>query len=313
MDFSFIDKVYDPFLKRSVVRWVLELPGAGCEWYKKTGGCTMCGFNQSTYKYTFNGKLYPHFVFRLIFFWARLLVNKAKPETLVIYNGGSFLNDKEIPLKTQLAILRFVSRHPTINKIMVESRAEFVTEIKLRQYKEALGEKKLEIAMGLESADDKIRNECLKKGMSKATFEKAIKLCQIFEIQTFAYVFLKPYCLTEKEAVDDAVKSIRYCFQVGVDEVSLSCAFVQTGTMLYELYQAKKFLPPKLWSIIEVIQKTALLGPVRIGSFDDEPPPIARPQNCDTCNFEINEAIDYYRHTLDLEIFKDLTCDCKQM
>ena len=312
MDFSFIDKVYDHFWQKIVDRWVLELPGAGCEWFKKTGGCTMCGFNQSTYKFTFGGKLYPHFIFLLIFYYAYWLIRKAKPEILVIYNGGSFLSDKEIPLKTQLAILKFVRQHPTIKKIMVESRAEFVNEIKLRQYKDALGEKKMEIAIGLESADDKIRNECLKKGLSKATFEKAIKLCQIFNIQTFAYVFLKPHCLTEKEAVEDAVKSIEYCFQTGVDEVSLSCAFVQEGTLLHELYVRNEFQPPTFWSIIEVIQRTAHLGPVRIGSFDDDPPPIAQPHNCGQCDAELLVAIEHYRLHQDPIIFAGLTCTCKK-
>jgi len=312
MDFSFIDKIFEPFWQKCVDRWVLELPGAGCEWFKKTGGCTMCGFNQATYKYTFGGKLYPHIVFMAIFYWAYCQILKSNPEILVIYNGGSFLNDKEIPAKTQLAILNFVRRHKTIEKIMVESRAEYVNEIKLRQYKEALGEKKLEIAIGLESADDKVRNECLKKGMSKATFEKAVKLCKIFDIQTFAYVFLKPHCLTEKEAVKDAIKSIKYCFKVGIDEVSLSCAFVQVGTLLHKLYQRGEFQPPTLWSIIEVIQKTAHLGPVRIGSFDDDPPPIAKPHNCGECDFGVLVAIEDYNLYLNPMFFDGRTCDCKK-
>ena len=312
MDFSFIDKVFEPFWQKLVDRWVLELPGAGCEWFKKTGGCTMCGFNQSTYKYTFGGKLYPHFVFMLLFYWAKFLIRKAKPEILVIYNGGSFLSDKEIPLKTQLAILKFVRQHKTIKKIMVESRAEFVNEIKLRLYKNAIGPKELEIALGLESADDKVRNECLRKGLSKEVFEKAVKLCHDFGFQTFAYVFLKPHCFNEKEAVEDAVKSIEYCFQVKVDEVSLSCAFVQEWTMLHELYQAGKFQPPTLWSIIEVIQRTAQLGPVRIGSFDDDPPPIAKPHNCGECDFGVLVAIEDYRLYLDPIFFDGRTCDCKK-
>ena len=120
MDFSSVKTIYDPLQKKSIKRWVLELPGAGCEWYKKTGGCTMCGFNQSTYKYTFGGKLYPHFLFMLLFYYAYLVIRKTKPELLVIYNSGSFLSDKEIPLKTQLAILKFVRNHSTIKKIMVE-------------------------------------------------------------------------------------------------------------------------------------------------------------------------------------------------
>jgi len=311
MDFSSVATIFDPLQKKQIKRWVLELPGAGCEWYKKTGGCTMCGFNQSTYKYTFGGKLYPHFIFMLLFYYAYLIIRKTKPELLVIYNGGSFLSDKEIPLKTQLAILNFVRKNPTIKKIIVESRAEFVNAAKLQLYKEAIGGKKLEIALGLESADDKIRNECLKKGMSKETFAKAVKLCHAFDFQSFAYVFLKPYCLNEKEAVEDAIKSIEYCFQTGIDEVSLSCAFVQENTALHELYQLGQFQPPTLWSIIEVIEKTAHLCPVRIGHFDDEPPPIAIPQNCPKCNEKVLTAIENYRQTHDLQVFAELNCECK--
>jgi len=313
MDFSYIESIYDPLWKRMVYRWVLELPGAGCEWFKKTGGCTMCGFNQSTYKFTFGGKLYPPFVFRLIFYYAYWLIRKAKPEILVIYNGGSFLSDKEIPPKTQLAILNFVRQHKTIKKIMVESRAEFVNPEKIAEYKYALGDKELEIAFGLESANDRVRNDCLNKGMSKKTFARAIRLCKsFFGFKSFAYVFLKPHCLNEREAIEDAVKSIEYCFKTGVDEVSLSCAFVQQNTPLHELYKLGQFQPPTLWSIIEVIQKTADLGPVRIGSFDDEPLPIAQPHNCGQCDPELLVAIEHYRLHQDPAIFTGLTCACKK-
>lgn len=320
MDFSFIDNVFDHFWQRTVNRWGLELPGAGCEWYKKTGGCTMCGFNQSTYKYTFGGKLYPHFVFMIIFYWAYWLILKANPEILVIYNGGSFLSDKEIPHKTQLAILNFVRRHKTIKKIIVESRAEFVTEEKLQLYKKAIGDKELEIALGLESADDKVRNECLRKGLTKGTFEKAVKLINDSGFKSFAYVYLKPHCLTEEEAVINAMQSIVYCFQIGVDEVSLSCAFVQANTHLEKLYNQGEFVPPKLWSVIKVITQTAHFGPVRIGHFDDTPPPIAIPHNysgkdektvCPLCNQKVMTAIENYRETHDIRVFDGLTCSCE--
>lgn len=307
MDFSFIDEVYDPLQKKLVKRWVLELPGAGCEWYKKTGGCTMCGFNQSTYKFTFGGHLYPSFVFTALFKYAYSLVKEQKPEVLVIYNGGSFLSDNEIPLQTQLNILHFVREHTTLQKIMVESRAEFVTPEKIEQYKSAIGEKTLEIALGLESANDEVRNICLKKGMSKQTFEKAVMLCKASGMQVFAYVFLKAHCLDEKAAVEDAINSIKYCFNKGVDEVSLSCAFVQKGTPLYDLYQKGEFKPPTLRSIVKVIESTHLDGPVRIGSFDDDPPPIAQPSNGDDTDALFEQAIRLYRHSHDVKVFEILT------
>ena len=311
MDFSSVDTIFDPLLKRKSRRWLLELPGAGCEWWKKSGGCTMCAFNQATQRYTFGGKLYPNFIFMLLFYYAYQQVKRKNPELLVIYNGGSFLSDKEIPEKTQLAILRFVEKHPTIKKIMVESRADLITGGKLSRYAEAIDGKDLEIAIGLESVDDAVRNGCLKKGLTKKKFEQAIALCHQVGFSVFAYVFLKPPCLSEKEAIEDAVRTIEYCFKVGVDEVSLSCAFVQKDTILYELYKRKEYTPPRLWSIIEVILRTSSLGPVRIGHFDDDPTPIAFPQNCPTCTAEVMAAIEKYRLSHDIATFEGLNCDCK--
>ena len=307
MNFSFIDEVFDPLQKKLVKRWVLELPGAGCEWYKRTGGCTMCGFNQSTYKYTFGGHLYPHFLFMLLFYYAYSLVKKEEPEVLVIYNGGSFLSDKEIPRRTQLAILDFVRHHPTLRKIMVESRTEFATDEKLFDYKRAIGNKKLEIAFGLESANDEVRNQCLKKGLSKKEFRRAVMEAKSLGFEVFAYVYLKPHCLDEEAAVLDAIESIKFCFNAKVDEVSLSCAFVQKGTHLYQLFQEGLFKPPTLRSIIKVIKETANLGPVRIGSFDDEPPPIAKPSNMDSTDEKFLLAIDLYGRSHDVKVFEVLT------
>jgi radical SAM enzyme (TIGR01210 family) len=173
----------------------------------------------------------------------------------------------------------------------------------------------------LESSDDEIRNNCLRKGLSKDTFEQAVRLCHQFDFKVFAYVYLKPHCLNEEDAIKDAINTIKYCFKVGVNEVSLSCAFVQANTLLEKLYQEGEFIPPKLWSIIKVIQATAKLCPVRIGHFDDEPPPIAIPHNyrhgneqavCPLCNDKVMKAIEKYRQTHDTGVFNSLHCDCQE-
>jgi radical SAM enzyme (TIGR01210 family) len=311
MDIAFVDHIYDPLEKKRTKRWVQELPGAGCAHYKKTGGCTMCGFNQELDKYNFKGRLYPHWFFMLIFYFCYFLVRRQRPEALYIYNGGSFLNDQEIPRKTQLAILNFVRKHKKIHKVLLETRAEFVTEEKLTEYHEAIGDKKLEIALGLESADDKVRNQCLKKGLSKDTFERAVTLCQEYSFPAFTYVFLKPHCLDEKKAIEDAVSTIKYCFEVGVSEISLSCAFIQRDTLLEKLWRLGEYKPPTLWSIIEVVERTAEFGPVRIGMIDDTPAPLDLPKNCPLCTEAVRAAIEKYRQTNDSTIFERLACRCK--
>ena len=311
MTWSFVKNIYDPILGRNVKTWILEIPGAGCEHYKKTGGCTMCGFNQNMEKYNFGGKLLPWFFYMILFYIGYLAIWKYKPEVLVIYNGGSFLNDREIPKKTQMKILQFVRQNSLITKIMVETRANYATAEKLALYKKEIGDKILELAFGLESVDDMVRNVCLKKGLRKKDFESAVAEAKALDIKTFTYIYLKPHCFEEKEAVEDAIKSIEYCFSVGVDEVSLSCAFIQRDTLLFKLWNARKFIPPTLWSIIEVIQRTSALGPVRIGSFDDEPPPLEVPHNCQKCNDKVMSAIEFYRSSHYLLIFNGLDCECK--
>jgi radical SAM enzyme (TIGR01210 family) len=194
-----------------------------------------------------------------------------------------------------------------LQKILVESRAEFATEQKLLAYKKAIGNKKLEIAFGLESANDEVRNHYLKKGMSRQTFESAVALCKAQGIEVFAYVFLKAHCLTEEGAIQDAIESIKYCFEKGVDEVSLSCAFIQPHTLLHKLWKEGKYQPPELSSIVKVIEATANLGPVRIGSFDDDPPPIAKPSNLDSSDEKFILAIDLYRKSHDVKVFEVLT------
>ena len=147
--------------------------------------------------------------------------------------------------------------------------------------------------------------------MSRQIFERAIAICKEPGVLTFAYVFLKPEGLTEEEAIEDAVATIRYCHGLGVNEVALSCAFVQEGTSLCQSYRKGNFQPPKLWSVIKVVESTGLLMSVAIGGFSDEPPPIAVPSNCPDCNQVVMAAIQTYRENHQLSAFDGLQCDCK--
>jgi hypothetical protein len=309
--FSYCDMSFDFAQGKAVPRWVLLLPGAGCEWYKKTGGCTMCGFNQSTRLYTLGGRLLPSFVFNFLYWLGGRKARRVKPEQLTIYNGGSFLSDREIPLAFQLGVCEKVARHENLGSLLVESRAEFVTEGKLDQFLALLGGKKLWVAIGLECVTDEIRNRYFRKGLSRESFERAVKLLRDKGCSVLAYVFLKPLYLKEGEAIEEAVKTIEYAFRVGVSEVALECAFVQQGTAAEISYRRGEFRPPRLWSVIEVAQRARSLGPVRIGGFSDEPPPIAIPENCPVCTPLVANAIDEYRRTNDIRFLDGLTCGCR--
>ena len=95
---------------------------------------------------------------------------------LNIYNNGSFFNENEIPSEARRAILRMVNHTSSIQKLLVECRPEFITESVIRETKALLPDKELEIAIGLETADDVHRRIAVNKGFSMRQFSKAAEI-----------------------------------------------------------------------------------------------------------------------------------------
>jgi hypothetical protein len=124
-------------------------------------------------------------------------------------------------------------------------------------------------------------------------------------------VFLKPIHVAEKPAINEAIDTITYAFQIGSYEVALESGFIQQGTVMELLYNRGDYRSPWLWSIIEVVRKTYRLGPVTIGGFEDEPPPIDIPYNCQECSPRIMGLFEEYKKTHDVRLFDGLECQCK--
>ena len=308
--FSRVDQFHDYESRRVACRWTLLLPGAGCEWAKKSG-CYMCGFSK-TVDEIYQGRQPTAFELSSIYRIGKSLVEQYQPDVLAIYNAGSFLNDKEIPLSVQLDIFEDAARYPTLKSVMVETRPEYVTSEKLSKLTSQLQGKKLQLAIGLEVASDFVRKHCINKGFTRKTFEAAVKRAKAEGADVLTYVFLKPLYLSEKEAITEAIETIKYAFGVGSDAVALEAAFVQEGTVMHKHFLEGCFRPPWLWSIIEVVRSCAHLGPVFIGGFEDEPPPIAVPMNCGLCDPAVTKTFAKYNVTLDIRLLCNTHCSCKE-
>ena len=272
----------------------------------------MCGFKFRIDEITKEIKISPRELIE-IYKAAKHMVAEETPENLTIYNGGSFLNNDEIPLEVQLEICEDVSSTSSIKVLFVESRPEFVTEEKVSLLVSKLGEKKLKVGLGLECVSDDIREKCVNKGLSKKDFEKAVMLLRNNEARILTYVFIKPLYITEREAISEAIRTTNYAFQVGSNEVTLEAALVQKGTRMEEVYRKGNFRPPWLWSVIEVLKATYRLGTVNVGDFTDEPPPIATPYNCERCSTKIVSLFNKYKERHKIDIFENIDCDCKSI
>lgn len=306
-NFSYVSRRYSLYLKKTVNRWTLMFPGSGCEYWKKTGGCTMCGFNNATQSFT-KGRLLPSFVFEFIYHISKLNLT-AEPDEVAIYNGGSFWNDNEIPSKFQRFLLNKIG-NGNARRILIENRCEYITEEKIRDAVILLGGKKLMVGIGLESSDDYIRNKLIGKGLSKKSFEEKVAILREYNANILAYIFLKPLELSEEQAYADVIASIQYALSVGVSEIEISCAFVQENTPMFLAYSSGRFLPPSLWTILKIVEQVRKNNwPVSIGGFSDEPPPIAIPSNCNDCSDLIYKAIERFRQE---RILSDIPeCECK--
>ncbi len=308
--FSQIDQVFNTEEKKRVSCWTLLLPGSGCAWAKNSAGCHMCGFKVKIDQVN-RGKSASTSKLMTIFQLGKSLTRGSSPYSLSIYNGGSFLNDEEIPPQVQEEICREVERSSSIRQLIVESRPEFITEKKIKLLTSLLKRKKLRVAIGLEAVSDYVREVCINKGFSTGDYERAMEILQKNAAKTSTYVFLKPIYLNEQESIEEAVRTVRYALSLGSNEVLLESAFIQQGTKMEKLYREDKFRPPWLWSIVEVVRRTSRLGPVYIGGFEDEPPPIAIPHNCEVFSPRLMRAFKKYNESLDVSLLHNGYCACK--
>jgi hypothetical protein len=95
---------------------------------------------------------------------------------LVVYNSGSALNPLELTPAVLTALLDFARSLPELRLVSLESRESFITPCVVSRVAATLGcERELRIIIGIESADDTVRNQVLRKNMSRAGIERAVR------------------------------------------------------------------------------------------------------------------------------------------
>ncbi|MDQ7780937.1 MAG: hypothetical protein RDV41_14665 [Planctomycetota bacterium] len=305
---------------RRGLRAAIGLVAGGCAYaLRGKGPCTNCGFSQVS---TGGAPVDPTSLmeqFETALARLTMDIRAALPGRRIleldIYNSGSFFNHEEVPIKAQLGILRRAGQLDGLEYVMVESRPEYVVDAVVKSAVAAVAPKQLEIGIGLESADRRVREGLVRKGFGLEEYEAALGVMARHRADLLAYLLLKPMGLGEREAIEDYVASAKYVFdsarRLGVRaRVSMQPVFVVRGTPLGVLYDSGKYRPPWLWSVAECVKRSAGLGPVRVCSGDDFPPPYARRRNCGQCDASFESAIDRYNKTGDVSVFDTLDCGC---
>ena len=236
--------------------------------------------------------------------------------------AGSFYNDRELSPESRNYLFSEVSKL-SVDSVMVETRVDYLTKEKVMESKSYLrDDQNLELAIGLESADDNIRNKVLRKGLSKKGFEDFADICKNTDSQLLAYVLIKSSTLTEAEAVEDAIQTADYVYKVankrGVKaRIVFKPMFIPEGTELEEQYLDGKYQLPKLWTTIEAVKRTTQLksyqsNSIFVGMFDEDLSDDRFSSNCDECNSEVAEALKNFNGTQDVSELERLSCECKE-
>lgn len=311
---------FSPSFGKPISQLTCVIPGGGCVYYRAQKGdvCPFCAFPQFARHvvrgpghdedfaaWTLDASTYQEM-------YQRSINEFPHADRIALFNGGSFFPEAELPAVFQNHVYQDVASRPEVHQLMVEAYPTFITRRKLEQAVEMLNGKELMIGIGFESQNDFVRNTLLKKRIDRDLFENKIQMMHDRNVKSLVYAFLKAPGLTEREALDDALKTCEYLTHLGVDEIALSCAFVPPGSSIEALYKQGKFRPPWLWSILEIKEQAEKKGwPVTIGGFEDFPPPVAAPANCEKCTPKFLDDIENIRLTGKAQV-KNEACACKQ-
>jgi radical SAM enzyme (TIGR01210 family) len=276
----------------------------GCRW-ARAGGCTMCGYVAESVEggTVGHGALMDQIQACLDHEEANA---DEKSGLVKIYTSGSFLDEREVPAETRAAIAEtFADRE----RIVLESLPDFVSREKLEDFT-AVG-LETDVAIGLETATDRVRHDCVNKYFDFADFEAACEEAASAGAGVKAYLLMKPPFLSEPEAVADMKSSVRRCAEVDAcHTVSMNPCNVQRYTMVDELHFRGGYRPPWLWSVAEVLRDTADVDAIvvsdPVGHGSDR-----GPHNCGECDDRVQTAIKDFDLRQDPTVFEQVSCECE--
>ncbi len=281
--------------------FVIIFKTRGCSWALKSG-CSMCGyFNDSAWENVTDKDFLNQF--------ESAMSGYSNERFVKIFNSGSFLDKNEVSEKVRNKILSELSEKT--DKVSVESRPEFVNEKTLSGINKIIGSTKFEVGIGLESADDFVRENAINKGFSFKDYEKAVNLLKKYDFSVKTYVTIKPPFLTEKQSIRDCINSVNKIANM-TDLISFNPVNVQRNTLVDYLFKRKQYRPAWLWSVIDILRKSKDISNAHLKCDIVGGGSIRGAHNCKVCDKDFIKAISEFSLDNKTELFENLKCDCKE-
>ena len=311
----------DRLLNKKGKEFTIILRTRGCSWaLGPSGGCSMCGYIQDS---TIEKIDQAHIKNQIDYAFQEKIAeisNEEEDFVLKIFNSGSFFDEDEISESTRDYIFKKITTIPKIKELVIESRVDYITQEKLTKMKSILDNLYIEVAIGLETVNDHIRNAYINKGLLFKDFLEAIHLCRNYDVGVRTYLLFKPPFLNEQAAIDDCLNSILKLAELKVNTISINPLNIQKNSLVENLYFRNKYRPPWFYSLFKCIIKAygnrELLRNVRIISSPSGAGSKRGIHNClkKECNQSMTKSLKNFVLSQDINNLinydKDYSCDC---
>lgn len=287
------------YLNKTVDAGVVILPTRGCRWGRMSG-CSMCGYAYNASNST-QSEIFEQF--------EKALAAIGKVQYLKIFNSGSFFDASEISRDTAKKIFSKINENKEIKRVQLESRPEFLDYAALQKARETLNAE-LEVGIGLETASDEIRENCINKNFTMQDFKSALKTCNDAGVMVKAYILIKPLFLSEKEAIEDAIESACTAYKLGAGRISFNPVNVQKATLAEHLWNHGEYRPPWLWSVVKVLKSVKQKVKVPVLSHPTAAGKERGAHNCGKCDREVYHGIVSFSATQKFKYLENLSCEC---
>ncbi len=277
--------------------WVIIFRTRGCYW-ARASGCSMCGYVNDVAQ-----EVAPADIAHQL---DVVLKRHAGQPLAKVYTSGNFFDDHEVPPEIRERILTELGDR--CDKVIVETLSHLLRRDQLERAVQFVDE--LEVAFGLESTNEHVLRYAVNKVWGLSEHAKAAAVCHEAGASVKTYLLVKPPFLTERESIEDAVRS-GHDADPHSDTISFNPVNVQSHTIVDRLFRRGEYRPPWLWSVVEVLERTRDLN----GYVKSHPTAggLARgAHNCGACDRKVVAAIEEFSLGLRTD-FTDLSCGCKDV
>ncbi len=206
---------------------------------------------------------------------------KAALTKIILSNNGSVFDEQTLSTTALLYFVAQMNLHcPNIQVLSLETRAEHVELNELLVLERAVKEGKtatdLEVAIGFEVFDSRLRNEVFHKGLSLGRFEELAAMVASHGFRLKCYFMLKPVPeMSDEDAIADIHQAIAYLDRIARQQslpinLHLNPTYVGKGTELAEHFAQGCYQPPTLVDTCRAVlpaRDTALS--VFVGLYDE--------------------------------------------